>query len=228
MTETVPDYAGGNRRAPGRPRTRGAHVRSHRSRPVWRKAAVADGNPGPACRPDSTQRDRRAASPPWAAQAAARIGIAARGALAAIRAWRNDGTGLTVPAMDLARTLGRHGRPGKARPRRPPAVRADGLEVAGPEGQLRVPGRARREELLALGEFAGPRPGEPLRMPDAAGGDGYYEGAVAGAVAKRRQRMSYASAAELRRVAAYVAWPNVQIAGSRSGSTSIAGQLSRC
>ena len=44
-----------------------------------------------------------------------------------------------------------------------------------------------------------------LEVPDAAGGHGYYEGTVAGAVAKRRQRMFYASAAALRRVAAYVA-----------------------
>ena len=44
-----------------------------------------------------------------------------------------------------------------------------------------------------------------LEVPDAAGGHGYREGTVAGAVAKRRQRMFYASAAALRRVAAYVA-----------------------
>jgi len=44
-----------------------------------------------------------------------------------------------------------------------------------------------------------------LEVPDAAGGHGYYEGTVAGAVAKRRQRMFYASAAALRRVAAYAA-----------------------
>jgi hypothetical protein len=44
-----------------------------------------------------------------------------------------------------------------------------------------------------------------LEVPDAAGGHGYYEGTVAGAVAKRRQRMFHASAAALRRVAAYVA-----------------------
>lgn len=44
-----------------------------------------------------------------------------------------------------------------------------------------------------------------LEVPDAAGGHGYYEGTVAGAVAKRRQRMFYASGAALRRVAAYVA-----------------------
>jgi site-specific recombinase XerD len=44
-----------------------------------------------------------------------------------------------------------------------------------------------------------------LEVPDAASGDGYHEGTVAGAVAKRRQRMFYASAAALRRVAAYVA-----------------------
>jgi site-specific recombinase XerD len=44
-----------------------------------------------------------------------------------------------------------------------------------------------------------------LEVPEAAGGHGYYEGTVAGAVAKRRQRMFYASAAALRRVAAYVA-----------------------
>ena len=41
-----------------------------------------------------------------------------------------------------------------------------------------------------------------LEVPDAAGGRGYYEGTVAGAVAKRRQRMFRASAAALRRVAA--------------------------
>jgi site-specific recombinase XerD len=40
-----------------------------------------------------------------------------------------------------------------------------------------------------------------LEVPDAAGGHGYREGAVAGAAAKRRQRMFYASAAALRRVA---------------------------
>lgn len=34
-----------------------------------------------------------------------------------------------------------------------------------------------------------------LEVPDAAGGHGYREGTVAGAVAKRRQRMFYASAA---------------------------------
>lgn len=44
-----------------------------------------------------------------------------------------------------------------------------------------------------------------LEVPGAAGGHGYHEGTVAGAVAKRRQRMFYASAAALRRVAAYVA-----------------------
>jgi hypothetical protein len=33
----------------------------------------------------------------------------------------------------------------------------------------------------------------------------YYEGSVAGAVAKRRERMFYASAAALRRVAGYIA-----------------------
>ena len=44
-----------------------------------------------------------------------------------------------------------------------------------------------------------------LEVPDAVGGHGYYEGTVAGAVAKRRQRMFYASAAALRRVAGYVA-----------------------
>jgi len=44
-----------------------------------------------------------------------------------------------------------------------------------------------------------------LEVPGADGGHGYYEGTVAGAVAKRRQRMFYASAAALRRVAAYVA-----------------------
>jgi len=42
-------------------------------------------------------------------------------------------------------------------------------------------------------------------VSDAAGGHGYYEGTVAGAVAKRRQRMFYASAAALRRVAAHAA-----------------------
>jgi hypothetical protein len=44
--------------------------------------------------------------------------------------------------------------------------------------------------------------GVPVIM---AGGHGYREGTVAGAVAKRRQRMFYASAAALRRVAAHVA-----------------------
>ncbi len=44
-----------------------------------------------------------------------------------------------------------------------------------------------------------------LEVPGAAGGYGYREGTVAGAIAKRRQRMFYASAAALRRVAAYAA-----------------------
>ena len=44
-----------------------------------------------------------------------------------------------------------------------------------------------------------------LEVPDAVARHGYYEGAAAVAVAKRRQRMFYASAAALRRVAAYVA-----------------------
>jgi site-specific recombinase XerD len=44
-----------------------------------------------------------------------------------------------------------------------------------------------------------------LEVPDAVSGHGYHEGTVAGAVAKRRQRMFYASAAALGRVAAYVA-----------------------
>ena len=44
-----------------------------------------------------------------------------------------------------------------------------------------------------------------LEVPSAAGGHGYREGTVAGAVAKRRQRMFYASSAALRRVAAYAA-----------------------
>jgi site-specific recombinase XerD len=48
-----------------------------------------------------------------------------------------------------------------------------------------------------------------LEVPDEAGGHGYHEGTVAGAVAKRRQRMFYASAAALRRVAAYVATTRV-------------------
>jgi site-specific recombinase XerD len=42
-------------------------------------------------------------------------------------------------------------------------------------------------------------------VPEVTGGQGYYEGTVAGAVAKRRERMFYASAAALARVAAYVA-----------------------
>jgi hypothetical protein len=48
-----------------------------------------------------------------------------------------------------------------------------------------------------------------LEVPDAAGGHGYCEGTVAGAVAKRRQRMFYASAAALCRVAGYVATTRV-------------------
>jgi site-specific recombinase XerD len=44
-----------------------------------------------------------------------------------------------------------------------------------------------------------------LEVPEAAAGHCYYEGSVAGAVAKRRERMFYASAAALRRVAGYVA-----------------------
>lgn len=44
-----------------------------------------------------------------------------------------------------------------------------------------------------------------LEVPDAVAGHCYYEGSVAGAVAKRRERMFYASAAALRRVAGYVA-----------------------
>lgn len=43
-----------------------------------------------------------------------------------------------------------------------------------------------------------------LEVPDAVGGHGYREGTVAQAVAKRRERMFYASAAALRRVGAYV------------------------
>jgi site-specific recombinase XerD len=42
-------------------------------------------------------------------------------------------------------------------------------------------------------------------VPHAVAGHSYYEGSVAGAVAKRRERMFYASAAALRRVAGYVA-----------------------
>jgi site-specific recombinase XerD len=42
-------------------------------------------------------------------------------------------------------------------------------------------------------------------VPEASAGHCYYEGSVAGAVAKRRERMFYASAAALRRVAGYVA-----------------------
>jgi site-specific recombinase XerD len=44
-----------------------------------------------------------------------------------------------------------------------------------------------------------------LEVPEAAAGHSYYEGSVAGAVAKRRERMFYASAAALQRVAGYVA-----------------------
>ena len=44
-----------------------------------------------------------------------------------------------------------------------------------------------------------------LEVPEAAAGHCYYEGSVAGAVAKRRERMFYASAAALRRVAGYIA-----------------------
>jgi site-specific recombinase XerD len=42
-------------------------------------------------------------------------------------------------------------------------------------------------------------------VPEVTSGQGYYEGTVAGAVAKRRERMFHASAAALARVAAYVA-----------------------
>jgi hypothetical protein len=44
-----------------------------------------------------------------------------------------------------------------------------------------------------------------LEVPDAAAGQCYYEGSVAGAVAKRRERMFYASAVALQRVAGYIA-----------------------
>ncbi len=44
-----------------------------------------------------------------------------------------------------------------------------------------------------------------LEVPDATAGHRYYEGSVAGAVAKRRERMFYASAASLQRVAGYIA-----------------------
>jgi len=44
-----------------------------------------------------------------------------------------------------------------------------------------------------------------LEIPDAVAGHCYHEGSVAGAVAKRRERMFYASAAALRRVAGYIA-----------------------
>lgn len=44
-----------------------------------------------------------------------------------------------------------------------------------------------------------------LEVPDAVAGHCYCEGSVAGAVAKRRERMFYASAAALRRVAGYLA-----------------------
>ncbi|MGH3407354.1 MAG: site-specific integrase [Streptosporangiaceae bacterium] len=44
-----------------------------------------------------------------------------------------------------------------------------------------------------------------LEVPDAVSGHGYHEGSVAGAVAKRRERMFYASAAALQRVAGYIA-----------------------
>jgi len=44
-----------------------------------------------------------------------------------------------------------------------------------------------------------------LEVPEAAAGHCYYEGSAAGAVAKRRERMFYASAAALRRVAGYIA-----------------------
>jgi integrase len=42
-----------------------------------------------------------------------------------------------------------------------------------------------------------------LEVPDAVGGHRYYEGTVAGSVAKRRERMFYASAAALARVSGY-------------------------
>jgi hypothetical protein len=44
-----------------------------------------------------------------------------------------------------------------------------------------------------------------LEVPEAVAGHCYYEGSVAGAVAKRRERMFYASATALRRVAGYIA-----------------------
>jgi len=44
-----------------------------------------------------------------------------------------------------------------------------------------------------------------VEVPDAADGHGYCEGSVAAAVAKRRERMFYASAAAVQRVAAYAA-----------------------
>ena len=44
-----------------------------------------------------------------------------------------------------------------------------------------------------------------LEVPDAIAGHCYYEGSVAGAVAKRRERMFYASATALQRVTGYVA-----------------------
>jgi site-specific recombinase XerD len=44
-----------------------------------------------------------------------------------------------------------------------------------------------------------------LEVPDAVAGHCYHEGSIAGAVAKRRGRMFYASAAALRRVAGYMA-----------------------
>jgi hypothetical protein len=64
-----------------------------------------------------------------------------------------------------------------------------------------------------------------IEVPDAAGGHGYYEGTVAGAVAKRRQRMFYASAAALRRVAAYVATTRADAARRHRRYEQVTGKL---
>ena len=86
-----------------------------------------------------------------------------------------------------------------------------GYDAAGePDPSWRGRNDGRNAAFTDLLFSSGLRPREggcllTLEVPDAAGGHGYREGTVAGAVAKRRQRMLYASAAALRRVAGYVA-----------------------
>jgi hypothetical protein len=58
-----------------------------------------------------------------------------------------------------------------------------------------------------------------LEVPDAAGGHGYREGAVAGAVAKRRQRMFYASAAAPRCLTATAPHRDAPLRPSVAGAT---------